>query len=58
MKIPTWILVVNRPWNPAWQETWDAMTPSERRASWLFDAVVVIVVIVVLGACAWFGDFE
>lgn len=54
MKLPNWIPQVGRPWNYAYGDVWDAMTPNERRASWLFDAAVVVVV---LGLCAAFGGF-
>ena len=40
MKLPHWIPQVQRPWNPAFGETWDAMTPNERRASFLIDIAI------------------
>ncbi len=48
MKLPVWIPQVSKPWNPAFQETWGVMTPNERRWSWVFDAVLVITVLLVL----------
>lgn len=48
MKLPDWIPQVTRPWNPAWRETWKAMTPDQRRASFLMDVVICAVVVVIL----------
>lgn len=50
MKIPEWVPQVSRPFNPAYREVWDVMTPNERRASFLFDAFVVAIVFIALGA--------
>jgi len=44
MKIPSWVPQVPRPFNPAFSDVWDEMSPDERRASFLFDAVLVAVV--------------
>lgn len=44
MTLPTWLPQTSRPREPSWQATWDAMTPNERRASFLFDAVLVGIV--------------
>lgn len=52
MKIPSWVPQVSRPFSPAYRETWDAMTPDERRASFLFDLVVVGVVLFLLWCAA------
>jgi hypothetical protein len=52
MRLPDWFPQVPRPWNPAYREVWDAMTPNEKRWSALVDAVVVLAVLVLclLGA--------
>lgn len=48
MKLPRFIPQVSKPWNPAWQDAWEAMTPNERRWSWLFDATLVVIVLVIV----------
>lgn len=45
MRAPKWIPQVRRPWNPAYREVWDAMSPDERRWSFLFDALIAVVCI-------------
>jgi hypothetical protein len=52
MKLPTWIPMVSRPWNPAYRSTWDAMDDNEKRWSWLVDAAVVLVALAVI---CWAG---
>ncbi len=47
MQVPTWIPQVRRPWNPAYRETWDVMTPNDRRVSFLIDAAIVIAFLIV-----------
>lgn len=47
-KLPDWIPQVPRPWNPAHRETWERMTPNERRVSFLVDCGVCLIVIAVL----------
>lgn len=51
MKLPEWFPQVSRPWNPAYRETWDAMTPDEKRWSCLADMFMIGVVVVVLLIC-------
>ncbi len=48
MKLPRWIPQVSRPWNPAFRETWDAMTTVERQMSFLFDCAIVGLVVAFL----------
>ena len=43
MKLPSFIPQVSRPWNANDNATWAAMTPNERRWSFLFDMLVVVV---------------
>lgn len=50
MKLPTWIPQISKPFNPAYRDTWDAMSPNERRWSFLFDAGVVGAVL----TAAWY----
>lgn len=50
--MPEWIPQVRRPWNPAYQEVWDMMTPDEKRSSFLFDCVVIGVVFTLIGIAA------
>lgn len=45
MKLPTFIPQVPKPWNPAYRETWNVMTPNEKRWSFLVDVVIVIVIL-------------
>jgi hypothetical protein len=33
---------VKRPWNPAYRETWDAMTHRERQISFLIDVAIIV----------------
>jgi hypothetical protein len=40
--MPRWIPQVSRPFNPAYGRVWKVMTPDERRASLLFDALVAV----------------
>jgi hypothetical protein len=37
MQLPSWIPQVGKPWNPAFHEAWEEMTPNEKRWSFLFD---------------------
>lgn len=52
MRLPRWIPVIRRPWNPNLQETYESMTPHDRQVSWLLDASAVIFV---LGVALWLG---
>lgn len=45
MKPPKFIPEVRKPWNPVFRDTWERMTPDERRWSFLFDAALILVVI-------------
>lgn len=45
MRLPDWVPEVPRPFNSDWAETWDVMTPNERRWSFIFDATVVAAVV-------------
>jgi hypothetical protein len=40
MKLPRWIPQTPKPWNPAWRETWEAMTPNGRRWSFVIDMII------------------
>lgn len=44
MKAPRWIPKVRKPFNPAFHDTWDAMTDDEKRWSFLLDMVIVFLV--------------
>jgi hypothetical protein len=44
MKLPDWFPEVGRPWNPAYQAAWDAMTSQERKWSFFIDLCIVGVV--------------
>lgn len=55
MNLPTWIPETPYPFNPAWQPAWEAMTPNERRASFLFDVGVWAIV---FGLCWLAGGFR
>lgn len=48
-KLPKWIPQVSKPWNPAYKEVWEAMTPNEKRWSFLVDVIVVAVVLICIG---------
>jgi hypothetical protein len=41
VKLPRWIPQVSLPWNKAFKDTWHAMTPNERRWSFLIDIFAV-----------------
>lgn len=45
-KLPEWVPQVSRPYNHAYREVWDAMTPNDRRWSFVVDVLVVIGIIV------------
>lgn len=50
---------MKRPWNPAYQPVWDAMTPAERRRSGIFDVVLAMAVVlglVLLAGCHRVSD--
>lgn len=49
MKLPHWVPEVRRPFNPAFRDTWEAMSRTERQASWLVDWGLVLSVILALG---------
>lgn len=51
MKLPEWVPQVARPWNPAFQDVWESMTPNERRASFAFDAILAAAVFIFLAWC-------
>jgi hypothetical protein len=38
MNLWRFVPAVSRPWNPAYRDTWDAMTRRERQVSFLIDA--------------------
>lgn len=42
-----------KPWNPAYRDTWEAMTPAERRATARFDFIFIAVVIGTGGLLMW-----
>lgn len=52
MKLPDWVPEVRRPFNPAYRPVWEAMTHTERQASWLADWALVCVAVIVLGLLA------
>ena len=55
MKLPKWLPQIRRPWNPAYRDTWNTMTTTEKQASFLFDCALVGLVVIaclVLGGCA------
>jgi hypothetical protein len=56
MRLPSWVPEVRRPWNPAFHDTWKAMTRTERQASFLFDCLVVLAVIVGMGLLSGCGE--
>lgn len=45
-----------RPWNPAYREVWDAMTPRERRITVIIDWIIVLVVIVGCAFLNWWFE--
>lgn len=48
MRMPRWVPPVRRPFNPAYGDTWDAMSHEERQRSTLWDWLLVVVVIGVM----------
>lgn len=56
MKLPRWVPEVRRPFNPAFRDTWEAMTHTERQVSWLVDWCLVLVVVIGLGLLAGCGE--
>lgn len=55
MRLPDWLPQVNRPWNPAYRDVWDSMTPNEKRWSFVLDCLVSMVFTIILmqiGGCA------
>lgn len=42
MNIWRFIPAVKRPWNPAYRETWHAMTHRERQISFLIDVAIIV----------------
>lgn len=52
-QLPTWIPQVPKPWNPAYHETWEAMTPNERRWSFIVDMVIFIVGITIFAGALY-----
>lgn len=52
MRLPRWFPPVSEPWNPAYKDTWRAMTREERQWSRFYDLVLVVIVV---GVCAFLG---
>lgn len=52
MKLPNWVPKVNRPWNPTYVSTWDAMSDNEKRWSFLIDVIIVTITIGIIIICA------
>lgn len=48
MKLPHWFPAATRPWNPAFRDTWDAMSHEERQWSLMVDLVIVVGVLLML----------
>lgn len=55
MSIWRFIPAVRRPWNPAYRDTWDAMTHRERQISFLIDVAIIVAVTICLFAGREFG---
>lgn len=51
MNVWDFIPAVRKPWNPAYRDTWDAMTHRERQWSFLIDcAIVLFAAVIFFGA--------
>jgi hypothetical protein len=51
MRLPRWLPAVPRPFNPAYRETWDAMSHEERQWSCLIDvAICIFALAIIVGA--------
>ena len=52
MRLPRWFPEVPRPWNPAYHESWRAMTTAEKQWTFFVDLMVIAicVALIFLGA--------
>lgn len=42
-QLPEWVPQVSKPFNAVWKDTWESMTPNEKRWSFLVDFVILVV---------------
>ncbi len=46
--LPEWIPQISKPFNAVCEDTWNAMTPNEKRWSFLIDLVILVVSLSIL----------
>lgn len=53
MQLPNWFPQSPRPWNPAFAEVWDVMSPNQRRWDLLIDIALCAIILCAVGAVFW-----